>query len=177
MQLAVENPVRLAALVGAVAVLGGGLFVLKATKSGEGASAAEPKLLHTSIGNRSKHRPKPGQRAVHRTPVATNGLPRAVAVALARHSVVVVSVVAPRGRVDKLALREAEAGAAAGNAGFVRINAFRQADVVPLQAKVSVRGNPALIVMRRPADVSIQIEGFVDRGTIVQAIADARLPR
>jgi hypothetical protein len=179
MQLAVENPVRLVALVGAVAALAGGFLVLKSTQGG-GTSASEPKLLHTSVGPRARHNRKPVQPAhkpVHRSPVAPNGLPRTVADALAKNPVVVISVVAPRGRVDELAFREAQAGAAAAGAGFVRINAFRQAEVAPLDAKVDIRSNPALIVMRRPDQVSIQIDGFVDRATIVQAVADARTPR
>jgi hypothetical protein len=179
MQLAVENPVRLVALVGAVAVLGGGLLVLKTTQSGN-ATASQPKLLHTSVGPRARHHRKPVQpkhKPVHRAPVAANGLPRAIADALAKNPVVVVSVVALRGRVDQLAFREAQAGAAAAGAGFVRINAFQQAEVAPLDAKVDIRGNPTLIVMRRPDEVSIQIDGFADRATIVQAVADARTPR
>ena len=177
MNLAIENPVRLVALIGAVAVVGGGMLVLKTTQGGGDATASQPKLLHTSVGHRARHRPKPVHKPARVPPVAANGLPRSVALALAKHPVVVISVVAPRGRVDELALKEAQAGAAASGAGFVRINAFRQAEVAPLQTKVDVRGNPALIVMKRPADVSIQIDGFVDRDTIIQAVADARTPR
>jgi hypothetical protein len=179
MQFAVENPVRLVALVGALATLGGGFLVLKSTQGGD-ATASQPKLLHTSVAPRARHHRKPvqpGHKPVHRSPVAANGLPRAIADALAKNPVVVVSVVAPRGRVDEVAFREARAGAAAAGAGFVRINAFRQAEVAPLDAKVDIRSNPTLIVIRRPDQVSIQIDGFVDRATIVQAVADARAPR
>jgi hypothetical protein len=177
MPFALANPVRLVALVGGVAVLAAGMLVLKTTQGGAGTTAAEPKLLHTTIGahRRPVHRHAPTRpKPVDRSPVAANGFPRAVADALVKHAVVVISVVAPRGQVDELAYREARAGAAASGAGFVRINAFRESEIAPLQAKLAISGNPALIVMRRPADVSIQINGFVDRDTIVQAVADAR---
>jgi hypothetical protein len=182
MNLAVENPVRLVAIVGVVAALGAGIFVLKSAKGGGSDTASESTLLHTSVGHRVK--PKPHARPAHRTtpkpvPVlfpATAGFPRSVRVALAKNPVVVISVVAPRGRVDDLAYREAIAGAQASHAGFVRINAYRQAEIAPLEAKVDVRGNPALIVMKRPAVVSIQIDGFADRATVIQAVTDARTP-
>jgi hypothetical protein len=181
MNAAVENPVRLVAIVGIVAALGGGLFVLKSGKGGGGGTASQPKLLHTSVGHRARPhaKPKPAHRAKPKPvvlPAATEGLPRSIRVALVRHPVVVISVVAPRGRVDELAYREALAGAQASRAGFVRINAYRQADIAPLESRLNLGGNPALIVMKRPADVAIQIDGFVDRDTIVQAVADARTP-
>jgi hypothetical protein len=178
MHFAVENPVRLFALVGALATVAGGFLVLKSAQ-GEDATASQPKLLHTSVAPRARHHRKPVQpgHKVHRSPIAANGLPRAIADALAKNPVVVVSVVAPRGRVDAVAFREARAGAAAAGAGFVRVNAFRQAEIAPLDAKVDIRSNPTLIVIRRPDQVSIQIDGFVDRATIVQAVADARAAR
>jgi hypothetical protein len=185
MNLAVENPVRLIAILGAVAALGGGMLILKSTRGGGESAASQPKLLHTSVGHRVRHHAKPtaspghhaGRKRAPRLSPATVGLPRSIRVALAAHPVIVVSVVAPRGRVDELALREAVAGAKAAHAGFVRINAFRQADIAPLESKVDVGGNPALIVMKRPAVVTIQVDGFVDRDTIVQAVVDARTAR
>jgi hypothetical protein len=182
MNLAVENPVRLVAIIGVVAALGAGIFVLKSAKGGGSDTASQSTLLHTSVGHRVKPKPHPKPAPAHRTrpkhvlSAATAGFPRSIRVALAKHRVVVISVVSPRGRVDDLAYREALAGAQASHAGFVRINAFRQAEIAPLDAKVDVHGNPALIVMKRPAAVSIQIDGFADRATVIQAVADARAP-
>jgi hypothetical protein len=183
MPFAAANPVRLVALVGVVAVLGVGIFVMKGLQ-GENETAAQPHLLHTTIGKHAKrHAPaagkkthRPARKPVNRSPVAANGFPRSVADALLAHAVVVVSVVAPRGRVDELSVREAQAGAAAAGAGFVRINAFNEAQIAPLDAKIDVHGgNPVLIVIRRPGDVSLQVDGFVDRDTIIQAVTDAKL--
>jgi hypothetical protein len=176
MQRALENPVRLVALIGVVALIGGGLFVLKSTRGGD-ASASTPKLLHTSAKGHARtktHRPAAKPKPAHVSPVAANGLPRPVAVALARNPVVVVSVVAPKGRVDALAVAEAKAGAAKAQAGFVRINAYRQAEIAPLQTKTGIKDNPAVIILRRPTQVTLAVQGFVDRDTVVQAVADAR---
>ncbi len=182
MKLASANPVRLVALVGMTAALAAGVFVLKTTTGGgSSTSSSQPKLLHASVGHRlhrttpSHTTQKPGRphaRPAHA--VAANGLPRAVADALVRNAVVVVSVVAPRGAVDDVAVREAQAGAAAAHAGFVRVDAFRQSQIAPLQAKLGIKDDPALIVLRRPVTVSFEVSGFVDRATVVQAVADAR---
>jgi len=175
-------------VLGVTAALGAGLFVLKTTTGGGSSSTSDqPKLLHTSVRDvhrtvkhqatthKPTHRtPKPHPRPVHRSAVAANGLPRAVADALVHNPVVVVSVVAPRGSVDDFAVQEAKAGAAASNAGFVRIDAFSQAQIAPLQAKLGIKDNPALVVLRRPDTVSFEVTGFVDRATVVQAVADAR---
>jgi hypothetical protein len=181
MQLASVNPVRLLAVVGVAAALAGGMIVFKSARGGgSNASTSQPTLLHTSVGHRA-HRAK--RHTVHKTvkahprparPVAANGLPRAVAVALVRHPVVVVAVVAPRGAVDDVAAKEAQAGATAAHAGFVRVNAFRQSQIAPLQAKLGIKDNPALLVLTRPTTVVFQVSGFVDRATVVQAVADAR---
>jgi hypothetical protein len=185
MQLA-ANPVRLVALVGVLAVLGGGMFVFKATQGGSSASA-EPTLLHTSAKGRkpvhtTKPKPvatkpgthKPAARPKHHPAVAANGLPWSVARALVRNPVVVVAVVAPGSHIDDVALGEAKAAAAQTNAGFVQVNAFAQAQIAPLASKVQITSSPAVLVMKRPTDVTIQIAGWADRDSIAQAVDDAR---
>jgi hypothetical protein len=69
MHFAVENPVRLFALVGALATVAGGFLVLKSAQ-GEDATASQPKLLHTSVAPRARHHRKPVQpgHKVHRSP-------------------------------------------------------------------------------------------------------------
>jgi hypothetical protein len=190
MQLAAANPVRLVALVGVIALLGGGMLVFKTTTSGS-SSESTPTLLHQSTGHHVTHPPqarthgsaKPVHHGAHRPAakpkphpaVAANGLPWAVAHALAREKVVVVAVVTPRSHVDGLALAEAKAAAAKSQVGFVQVNAFQQSQIGPLASKLTVDSNPAILVLRRPMDVSIQISGFADRDSIVQAISDARV--
>ena len=185
MQQLAANPVRLVALVGVLAVVGGGMFVLKTTRGGSSSGTAEPKLLHTSAPHR--HKPvtakpvtaKPAHaksvaRRRHHPAVAANGFPWTVAHALVKSPVVVVAIVSPKSRVDDVALGEAKAGAAKADAGFVQVNAYQQAQIGPLASKIQIASNPAILVMRRPTEVSIQIAGFADRDSIAQAVDDAR---
>ncbi len=183
MQITAGNPVRLVAVLGVAALLGGGMLVLKTTQGSGETASPQPALLRTTakgVGAKTKPtrtKPKPAARP-RRTPtlplVTANGLPRVVAVALTRNPVVVVAVVAPRGRVDALALAEARAGAALGGAGFAQVNAFRQIEMAPLASKFGIRSNPAVIVLKRPGNLSVRIDGFADRDTVAQAAAAAR---
>ncbi len=185
MQFAAANPIRLVALVGVVALLGGGMFVFKATQGGSSSVSHEPTLLHTSAKHhrpvtkprRVATKPKPHRPAVrpkHHPAVAANGLPWSVAHALVKNQVVVVAVVAPGSRIDQVALSEAKAAAAETNAGFVHVNAYAQAQIAPLASKVQITSSPAVLVMKRPTDVTIHIDGWADRDSIAQAVDDAR---
>ena len=180
MQIAVANPARLVAALGVAALLGGGMLVLKATGGSGETASPEPVLLRTTakgVGAKkvAPTKPKPAKRRTPTLPAVTaDGLPRVVALALTRNPVVVVAVAAPRGRVDTLALAEARAGAALGGAGFAYVNAFRQGEMAPLASKFGIRSNPAVIVVKRPSELSVRIDGFADRDTVAQAAAAAR---
>ncbi|MDQ3992916.1 MAG: hypothetical protein M3229_04580 [Actinomycetota bacterium] len=173
MQVALGNPTRLVAIVGVAAALGAGALVMRGLSSSATEPAATPVLARVQ---HTTPNAKPGRAGKPKVPppVAANGLPRAVAAALARKPVVVVSVFAPGATLDELAVREARAGAAAAGAGFVLLNAYRNAEIAPFAEKVGLRRNPAVVVMRRPGDVAIQLNGFADRDSVAQAATDAR---
>jgi hypothetical protein len=195
MQSLTANPVRLVAAIAVVAVLGGGFFILTSTRGGSSGSTSEPQLLHQSTGLTHRHKPvahkpttrttatkHPGARRaharpVHRTSVAPSGLPWSVQDALAHNAVVVVAVVSPKVPVDELTLAEAKAGASQGNAGFVEINAYNQTQIGPFDSVIATSANPAILVLHGPKDVSIQVPGYADRQSVMQAVDDARMLR
>jgi hypothetical protein len=186
MQQLTANPVRLLALVGVLAVLGGGMVVFKSTQGGSSSEAAAPKLLHQSARSLTHHKPVTKPKPVTGThkpvaakpkphpAVAANGYPWVVAHALVKNPVVVVAIVSPNSDVDEVALSEAKAGAEKANAAFVQVNAYQQSQIGPLASKVQITSNPAILVMKRPTEVTIQIAGFADRESIAQAVDDAR---
>ena len=176
---------RLAALLGLlfVFVIGGGMFVLGQKQQSQNQQTSTPELplpAHqtgtTAAPGATSRTPSAKSRTSPPKPVriATHGLPLAVAKALRRHRVVVVSLVTPGVGVDMMARDEAAAAASAAHVGFVSLNVFRQANGAPLLKRLGVVEAPAVLVVMRPARIFAQLDGFADRDTVRQAVANAR---
>lgn len=189
--------VRIFALVAVLVAVAGGLFVFT---SGRGA-AAEPELAAlpptASVAKQTK------TPAVHKTPmakakapaakpkvtkakapvkvapkkvvpkIAPTGFPLAVDRALAKHKVVVVSLVIPGSHVDELAAGEAKAGAKLGGAGYLALNVLNERVAHAVLSKLDGLEEPSLLVLKRSGEVVLALEGFVDRETVAQAAANA----
>jgi hypothetical protein len=181
--------IRLVAVLGMlVVVVGAGMFMLGRQK--QDSTTQSPLPLHhartatapaTTAHPRAattKSRALPTTKAQARTHkplrIATHGLPLAVAKALRRHRLVVVSLVTPGVDVDHMARAEAAAAASSTRAGFVSLNVFKQADGAPLLKKLGLLEAPAVLVVTRPARIFAELKGFADRDTVAQAVADAR---
>lgn len=107
-------------------------------------------------------------------PVDSNGLPLILSQALAKHPVTVVVLYDPDAPVDKMALAEAQAGAAAVKAGFLALNIRNEPRVRPLAELLGVLHSPSVLVYERPDTLFIRLDGFTDRETVAQAAANAR---
>jgi hypothetical protein len=101
------------------------------------------------------------------------GLTPEVAAALRGHDVVVVSLFDPQSRVDQISLAEASAGAKTAHAGFVPLDVLKQRQAGPLVRQLGVLPDPAVLVYRRPGDIVARFDGFADRDTVAQAVANA----
>jgi hypothetical protein len=187
--------VRIFAIVAVLVAVGGGLFVFT---SGRG-SAAEPELaappatpavekpakapvVHKTVTAKPKakvqaskpHAPaKPAPKKVVVPKIPPTGFPLAVDRALARHKVVVVSLVVPGSHVDELAAGEAKAGAKLGGAGYLELNVLNEGVAHAVLAKLGAVKEPSLLVLKRSGVVVLALEGFVDRETVAQAAANA----
>jgi len=105
--------------------------------------------------------------------VPPTGFPLAVDRALAKHKVVVVSLVVPGSHVDELAAGEAKAGAKLGGAGYLALNVLNERVARAILAKLEGVKEPSLLVLKRSGEVVLALEGFVDRETVAQAAANA----
>ena len=101
------------------------------------------------------------------------GLPPAIAAALARHQVVVVSLFVPGADVDNMAVKEARAGAALGGAGFVAASVLDERVAEPLSAVTTTLETPAVLVLGRSGKAELRIDGFADRQMVAQAATNA----
>ena len=103
---------------------------------------------------------------------ANPGLPAEVAAQLRAKRVVVVSLFAPKAKIDATAMREAAAGAALAGAAFVSVDVTGP-QIDGLNRRYGVLQDPAVLVLRPPGDLVVRIDGFADRDTVAQAAANA----
>ena len=145
-------------------------------------TAKKAALVKASAGKPAKKlAPKPVRRTAKPKPAVIDGMPAALARALASHGVVVVSLYAPRSSVDTMATDEARHGAALAGAGFVAFSVADERVVSPLTALLSgaqtaadrVLDGPAVLVFQRPRTLFVRFNGFADRDTVAQAAANA----
>jgi hypothetical protein len=194
--LTISPQMRVVVALGGLAALGLAAFMLTMGRpSGAGQASVTPiKPLHpvhkpgthgTLRGRLVKTHAKPVVAAKPKvapakpkqvTPkpvVLLPGLPAEVAAALRTHELVVVSLYDPQARVDQISLAEASAGAKAAHAGFVPLDVLRQGQAGPLVRQLGVLPDPAVLVYRRPGDLVARFDGFADRDTVAQAVANA----
>lgn len=167
----------------AVVALAAGFFLLSGGQpSSNAATHAVVPLSQRPHAKTKKHAVKPAARkhvarkpVAHKPAAARNGLPAALAVALSRHQVVVVSLYAPNVELDDVAMREAQAGAADAGAGFVALNVMSESQSRPLTRQLGVLEDPSVLIYRRPNVVVTRFSGFADKQTIFQAARNAGL--
>jgi hypothetical protein len=99
---------------------------------------------------------------------------RGLAGTLEENKVVVVLFYTRGSNYDNIQTREARAGAAAGGAGFLAVDASRDRQVASLAAAFEIRDAPAILVVKQGFRVAVRISGYADRETIAQAAANAR---
>jgi hypothetical protein len=170
---------RIVLLVGLLTISAIAFWMLVMRQSAETAANtvaapthATPKAPAAPTRAASPHRTAKPTIKAHR--LATHGLPLKVAEALKKDPVVVVALYTPGVALDRLARAEYAAAASAGGAGFVSLDVLRQRDGGPLMTKLGLLEAPAVLVMKRPSRVFLEIEGFADRHTILQAVANAK---
>jgi hypothetical protein len=197
MSLTLSPQLRLIALIGALAalLLAGTMFFL--TRSGgdesTGVSDAELAQALAPLGTpkTAAAAAKPAVKPVAKTPAAkpkatktqaakaapavtAEGVPWAIAQALRRDPVVVVSLFAGGAEVDRYTVDEARAGAKSAGAGFVSLDVLAERNAEPLATFLGgVVEPPVVLVYQRPTALHLRFDGFVDRDTVAQAAQDA----
>jgi hypothetical protein len=186
-----------AAIFLAVAALAAGFMLLGGSPSSSQAAIKTIKPLHP-VNKAAKKAAKPKAKVPARKlakklaqkaskparPAVIDGMPAALARALASLAVVVVSLYAPRSSVDALATDEAKHGAALAGAGFVAFSVANEQVVSPLTSLLTgaqtaadrVLDGPAVLVFQRPRTLFVRFNGFADRDTVAQAVANAANP-
>ena len=195
MSLSPRVRILAAALFVAVLALAAGFLVLGRGQSSSQAAVKTIKPLHplkkaaakpaTTVKavrpTKTVTRNPVAKRTTHAHPAVVDGMPAALAAALASHDVVVVSLYAPRSSVDEMATAEAKHGAALAGAGFVAFSVADEKIVSPLASLLTgaptaadrVLDGPSVLVFQRPRTLFVRLNGFADRDTVAQAAANA----
>jgi hypothetical protein len=191
--LTVSPQIRLVAILGGVAALGLAAFMLTAGRSSPGSTAASIgtiKPLHPvrKLGTHGAVRKPVAKAKTHVKPAAASkpkpapprvavlpGLPAPLAQALRKHELVVMALFDPQARTDVITVAEAAVGAETSRAGFVPLNVLDQRAAGPLLRQLGVLPDPAVLVYRRPGKLVARFDGFADRDTVAQAVANAAL--
>ena len=191
MSLTLSPQMRLVALLGALAIvlLGATMFFLTRSGGSDAGAVSEGELaqaltpLETAAkpaAAKTKTKPAATPKALvkrkHEPPpaVTKDGIPWAIAQALRREPVVVVSLFASGAEVDELTLNEARAGASSAGAGFVALDVLAKRNAEPLATFLGgVAEPPITLVYQRPAALCLKFDGFVDRDTVAQAAQNA----
>jgi hypothetical protein len=119
--------------------------------------------------------PKPTPKP--RPTTAANGLPIALADALRRNRIVIVSIFDPQSQTDSVSYAEARAGAADAGVGFLGVSVLDDAVAGPLTAALPGGGLlpvPGLLFYRRPGVLVQRLDGFSDRDAVAQVALAAR---
>ena len=207
MNVNVSAPIRIFALVGGLAALalgawffflgglapGGATEPVKEIKPLYGGktnvAVATPKVARTArpaaskparrVAPKPRPQPQPKPKARVKPAAVPNPekLPLAVAQALARHRVVVVSLYDPEAKVDRISLGEARAGARRAAVGFVALNVLDRRASEALTRKLGVLSAPAFFLYSRPGKLVMRVDGFADRDLVAQAAVAASPPR
>jgi len=193
--MTVSAPVKIFALVALLAavVAGGGMMFLGGGVEAEPAALVLPKKSEvvpaTPVAPTkpvAKPVAKPAAKPAPAKPVkpvkparppliAANGLPNRLVSMLRRENVVVLALWGSGGKIDRLALDEAAAGAAAAGAGFVALNVMesnREAEALTLKLGVVLRA-PTVLFFTGSDTLAVRLDGFRDRETVAQAALDA----
>jgi hypothetical protein len=172
-------PVRVLALVGALALTGLAAFLFLVGRGSQSGVPSTSAVVIHSPSRQAKARAgtqagKPATPAVHQTRIAlVPGLPDGIADALRVHRFVIVTVYVPGASVDAFVRSEAQAASATTRAGYVGVSARSETALARLVAKTGVLPDPAVVIMRRPGTVATTL-GIADRETIAQAVLQAR---
>ena len=163
--MSLSRPTKIVALAGLALVLAiGGLSTfLLARRS---TSRSLPVALH---------RVKPESRARRTSlPRLDANLPAPMRAALERSAVVVAVLDAPGIAGDAGAVAEARSGAKAAHVGFAVLNVRDEAVAAALAEQAPNATDPAVLVVRRPGTVAVELDGFADSETVAQAAVDVR---
>ena len=174
MTATLSPPVRIVAVLGALAAVGLAVFFfLLGRPTAETEPLVAPIVRPTTPVTQQAPRPAVAKPRPATAVISRSGFPLPVDRALKNRRVVVVALYLPGASVDAVVRKEARAGAIAAGAAYVSIPATSARLVEPLIAKTGVLPEPAVVIVKRPGVVAATF-GVTDRELVAQAALQAK---
>ena len=174
MSTELSTPIKIIALVGLFVAAGAAAAMLLL----RGHSTTQPKTVPvTRTHVRAPAHTHPAT-ARHTAPVATRlatGLPTPLVAPLTRSKVVVAVVYAKGDPVAAYLLAQARAGARLARAKLVVLNVAD--DKVASQTATWMNSkvvSPAVLVVKRPGTIAVELDGYADELAVAQAVVNSR---
>jgi hypothetical protein len=169
-----STPIKIAALIALLVAAGAAATMLLL----RGHSTSQPETVATTPAHvRTPAHSHPAT-AQHTAPAATRfatGLPTALVAPLTRSKVVVAVVYAKGDPVAAYLLAQARAGAKLARAKLVVLNVA--SDKVASQTATWMNSNvvsPAVLVVKRPGTIAVELDGYADEMAVAQAVVNSR---
>jgi hypothetical protein len=141
--------------------------------------SASPAIVAPATTPNHTHTPPHAHRAPpsrHPAPSLqlTAGLPAPLRSALAHTKLVVAVVYAPGDPVDAEVYAQAQQGAQAAHAPIVALNIRNDTIAATTAAWMNKVVEPAVLIVKRPGTILVELDGYTDGESVAQAVADTR---
>jgi hypothetical protein len=169
MSTELSTPIKIVALVGLLFAAGAAATMLLL----RGHSTSQPETAATTPTH--VRTPAHSHPATAHAPRFATGLPTALVAPLTRSKVVVAVVYAKGDPVASYLLAQARAGASLARAKLVILNVAN--DKVASQTATWMNSNvvdPAVLVVRRPGTIAVELDGYADKLAVAQAVVNSR---
>ncbi len=175
MTIEISTPIKILMLALLALVVGAaGLFILERSRSTATGNAplsrstATHSATHTAVHHPVA--PKHVAPVVHFAPF----LPQPLQHALTYSRLVVAVVYAPGNPIDAQVLAQARKGARSVHAKVVALNVRNEQVAASTAAWMKNPVEPAVLVVSRPGNIAVELDGYADSMTVAQAVVDAR---
>jgi hypothetical protein len=173
MSFELSTPIKVVALAGLlVALLAGAFATMTLLRGQHAATGVQSPSARPSTALKFSQTPK---KAIVRRPIVINAnLPAPLRHSLRSSREVIAVVSSPGVPGDADAVQQARAGAAAAHVGFTVLDVTRAPIAAALAMWAPHAADPTVLVVKRPGNVAVELDGYADQDMVAQAALDVR---
>jgi hypothetical protein len=173
MSFELSTPIKVVALAGLLVALLAGAFATMTVLRGQqhSANGVQSPSARPSTSLKFSQTPK---KAAAQPIVIDANLPAPLRHSLRSSREVVAVVVSPGVPGDQDAVQQARAGASAAHVGFTVLDVTRAPIASALSIWAPEAVDPTVLVVKRPGNVAVELDGYADQDMVAQAALNAK---